>query len=168
MEIGYAPQYDYYKTMRDAIVKLHMNDLQKHELDRLVGSVPKGKVKNYEEMLVGYKKFMGTKKTKWFNPSKKGWDFGGEHQIAVNPELGLEINKEKYLVKLYFKSDKPSKDRCAGVLSLMKHVLMVKNARYALLDVRNGKLYTYSDDMDRMLTLVEAEAIALSAILEKI
>ena len=41
--------------------------------------------------------------------------------VRVNPELGISINGHPYSIKLFFKSEKPSKDR----LETMFHLLLL-------------------------------------------
>lgn len=163
----YNPASDYYKRFREAVQELHRDDLDKGDLPRLIGELPKSKVENYRAMIVGYKKFLGTKEIEWFNPVRKDWKHGNI-EIPINPEIGLKWNNKKYLIKLYLKADKPSKDRFSSVLALMKHTLLSKDSELALLDVRNGKLYLYEDNMKYLIPLVKGEAESLEYILGQI
>lgn len=43
-----------------------------------------------------------------------------ELDVRINPELGLEFDSKKYLIKLYFKNDKLSKEKITQVLTLME------------------------------------------------
>ena len=163
----YDPKEDYYKRFRDAVRDLHQKDHAKNDLIGIIGSLPKSKAENYQRMVEGYKKFLGRKDIKWFKPTRASWN----HQdivIPINPELGLEWNGIKYLIKLYLKSDKPSKDRLSSILALMKHTLPSKKYKHAVLDVRNSKIYLYEADMDSMMPLVEGEATALELILSRL
>lgn len=158
---------DYYKRFREAVQELHQKELEKGELLKSIGSLPTNKVENYRRMVEGYNKFLGKKEIKWFKPTRKKW-LHGDLEIPVNPELGLEWEGEKYLTKLYLKSEKPSKDRLASILALMKNTIPLKGVKYAVLDVRNSKLYLYETDMDQLMPLVEGEAESLELILSRI
>ena len=165
--VVYDPITDYYKRFRDAVVKLHKEGLEKKKLAGLIGDVPKSKAANYASMLEGYKKFFGTKNVTWFQPPRKFWKHG-TLEIPVNPELGLSWDGQKYFIKLYLKAEKPSKDRLSSILALMKQTLPTQDCKYGLLDVRNGKLYLFEDDMSYLIPLVEGEAQSLAAILNRI
>ncbi|WP_339700879.1 hypothetical protein [Algoriphagus aquimarinus] len=166
-EEDYNVATDYYKRFREAVQELHKKDLQKATLLKIVGPLPPNKVENYKKMAEGYKKFLGRKGVKWFKPSRENWKQGNLN-IAINPELGLEWDGKKYLVKLYLKAEKPSKDRLASILALMNHTIVSTDCTFAVLDVRNSKIYTYENEMDLMMPLVEGEAKALESILSQI
>src|SRR5690349_6687757 len=101
----YEPAKDYYKRFRDAVQELHLEDLDKKELKKLIGSLPDKKIENYEVMINGYKKFLGTKEVQWFTPPRKTWKYG-TLEIPINPEVGLEWGGTKYIIKLYLKAEK--------------------------------------------------------------
>jgi hypothetical protein len=165
MAEAYDPAKDYYKRFREAVQELHMEGHDKKDLKRLIGALPDKKIENYNMMIAGYKRFVGTKNMTWFNPTKKDWVYS-KLQISINPELGLKWGETKHLIKLYLKADKPSKDRVSSILALMKHTLQVQNCAYALLDVRNGKLYSFEEQMLDLIPLVEAEAQSLEHLLK--
>jgi len=164
---AYNPAGDYYKRFREAVQELHQNGMSDKNILKIVGDLPPNKVVNYETMADGYKKFLGRKEITYFKPIRKTWTHGNIN-IPINPELGLEWGGQKYLVKLYLKSDKPSKDKIASILSLMKNTLSLKKVEYIVLDVRNSKVYEYDSNMDLLLPLVRGEAESLEYILGKI
>lgn len=161
----YDPAKDYYKRFREAVQELHAGERDKKELVKIIGELPDKKLDNYNAMVAGYKKFLGNKKTTWFVPNRKEWKYGNI-EISINPELGLEWDDTKYLIKLYLKSDKPSKDRIASVLALMKNTIPTKNCVHVLLDVRNSKPYFFDASMLDLIPLVEAEAASLEHLLK--
>lgn len=163
----YDPATDYYKRFREAVQEMHSSGQDKSELQKIIGDLPESKRENYRAMVVGYKKFLGTKAITWFKPPREIWTCG-DLEIPINPEVGLEWNDEKYIVKLYLKADKPSKDRFSSVLALMKHTVPAKNCKHMLLDVRNSKPYVFEDDMLDLIPLVESEAEALSLLLGRL
>lgn len=64
--------------------------------------------------------------------------------MIVNPELGLVINGQKVVVKLYLKGDEITKAQIELVPVLMELVLrenVSDDVLMALLDVRKGKLH---------------------------
>lgn len=163
----YDPAGDYYKRFREAIQSMHSKGLDKTELSKLIGPLPDSKKENFRAMVVGYKKFMGSKTVEWFQPPRKIWSHG-EIKIPINPELGLIWDNTKHVIKLYLKSEKPSKDRFSSILALMKNSLALKDCKYGLLDVRNSKLYLFEDNMLLLIPLVEGEARSLELILNRI
>lgn len=163
----YDPVGDYYKRFREALQELHQNSLPKGDLLKIIGELPSNKVINYSTMVDGYKKFLGRKEITYFKPTRKIWTHGNIN-IPINPELGLEWGEDKYLIKLYLKADKPSKDRIASILSLMKNTINNDTIKYAVLDVRNSKMYDYEPTMDILIPLVQGEAESLEFILSRI
>ena len=163
----YDPATDYYKRFREAVQYLHSKDKDRAKLLELIGPLPETKEDNYRLMVLGYKKFLGRKDFAWFNPPRKIWKHG-ELEITINPEVGLIWDDSRYIIKLYLKADKPSKDRLSSVLALMHETLPHKECVLALLDVRNAKLYTFEESMLDLMPLVEGEADSLEAILGKV
>lgn len=116
----YSPATDFYKALREGIQDIHRKNGKKKELKIILEKVsdPK-KIKNYSESIDGYKKFWGRKEPIWFEPPMKHWILS-ELDVRINPELGLEFDSKKYLIKLYFKNDKLSKEKITQVLTLME------------------------------------------------
>jgi hypothetical protein len=163
----YSPVTDYYKRFRDSVTELHRKGLDKKQLYKLIGELPEGKENNYKEMESGYRKFIGSKSVTWFEPPRNNW-IQGNLKITINPEVALQWDMRKYIIKLYLKAEKPNKDKVSSVLALMKEVLQEKDCTYSLLDVRSGKLYLYEDSMRTLMPLVKAEAQSLELILTQI
>lgn len=167
----YHPVKDYYRILRDGLEEFHIDGKDKRELDKLVeGLNDKSKQKNYEELILAYKGFLGKKKITWFAPPFKHWK-NNDLMIRLNPELGLEINGQKHIIKLYFKSDPISRNRVDLILTLLSNELKTKKSDFkiGLLDIRAKKLYT-DDKLDpvELLPLLIGEAVSLETIWKKI
>lgn len=167
----YSPATDFYKALREGIVSNHEAEGTKKDLNKIVAEItdPK-KVKNYTHSIEGYKKFWGRKKITWFNPPFKHWKVG-EVDVRINPELGLECDDKFYVVKLYLKNDKLSKDKIDQILSLMENQLRKKveqEVKMAVLDVKNGRLFVKEDDNLALLPLLEGEARSFETIWKSI
>jgi len=140
----YTPALDFWKPLRTAIRDYHKSGCQnKSDLNNVMLALtdPK-KVKRYPNALMAYKKFLGRKQITWFDPPSDLWAFSGLN-VRINPELGLSINGQNYIIKLYFKDETPTKNRLQTVIQMMHSTLNkhVKNgAAMAVLDVTNGKL----------------------------
>jgi len=159
---GYHPTRDYWCKLRDGIVEMHKQGLDKSSLDTLVRGIRDGnKAKNYPVMAAAYKRFLGRKTISWFNPMRGEWQHGAL-TVRVNPELGLKINGERYLVKLYFKDDPLTAQRIAIISHMMLDVLgpHAAGAKVALLDVRNSKLHSFDAVEPMIVPLLEGEALS--------
>lgn len=161
-EAGYEPSHDYYRKLRDGIVEFHQQGRDKKYLDRLsAGIVDKNKSNTYPQLVNAYKKFLGRKQVDWFEPAKASWSHGAL-RVRVNPELGLSLNGDDHLVKLYFKDLKLTKDRIAIISHMMMSTVgaSADGLRVALLDVRNSKIHVF-DALDPSLApLLEGEALS--------
>jgi hypothetical protein len=96
---GYDPQTDFYRAIRKGIVEMHQKAKPKDALDNLLlGLTDKKKQTAYPELVAGYKKFLGKKGYVWFTPPKHKWEHAGL-AISVNPEVGLEFDGVRHVVK---------------------------------------------------------------------
>jgi len=164
---AYSPATDFYKGLREGLIENHQADGDKSGLKNIWDSVTdEKKKKNYAEAIEGYKKFWGRKAVKWFKPPYKHW-IVGDLDVRINPELGLDYDGKYYVVKLYFKKDKLSKDKIDQILTLMESQLrkhVEDEIRMAILDVKNSKLFIKNDDDLSLLPLLDGEARSLEAI----
>jgi hypothetical protein len=163
----YSPGKDFYKILREGIVNNHTKDGSKNDLNKILGDLTdKKKATNYPDAIKGYQKFWGRKDIQWLDPPFKHWKVG-ELDIKVNPELGLEYLGKTYVVKLYFKADKLTKDRVCQILSLMEDQLrdeVEDDVIFAILDVRNAKLHENVIGDITYLPLLEGEARSFETI----
>jgi len=128
------------------------------------------KTGRYSAAVRGYKKFLGRRNIKWFTPLADTWSYD-DLSVKVNPELALRIDGERYLVKLYFKDEAPTKNRLEIVSEMMKIVLSGKSpqgTKMAVLDVSKGKLHTQSVTIPQITVLLEGEAAAFLRMWESI
>ena len=157
----YSPKTDYYKRFRDAVIKLHKEDLEKKHLTGLIGTIiNKNKLKHYPAMIQGYKKWMGRKQFEWFKPQRVIWK-SGKFELNVNPELRLKIDKVPYFIKLYMKADKLTKAKADLITNVMADAYMPaapKYCNFAVLDVRASRLYSATNTDSDLLLLLQGEA----------
>jgi hypothetical protein len=162
---GYDPMTDYYKQIRDAIVAHHRNERPFKTIEDAATNVNnKSKQENYPAIAAGYKSFRGKKQMKWFSPPQSDWVAHGVG-VFLNPELGLEFNGARNVIKLYFKADQPRKLEIRAILSLMDAVLQNAKGIFTMgvLDVRRGKLITDNPPDPTLLALMQGEAAAIAA-----
>ncbi|WP_426484280.1 hypothetical protein [Flavobacterium sp. 2] len=163
----YHPASDFYKAFREEIIEIHKNNNDKKLLDNLLHKLTDLKKKvNYPISIDGYKKFWGKKKIEWFDPPFYHW-LTGDLDIKINPELGLSFDNKFYVIKLFLKADKISKDKLSQILSLMESQLRKETGDeviFAVLDVKNSKLYENTKGDYTYLPLLEGEAKSFESI----
>jgi hypothetical protein len=162
----YDPKTDFYKKLRDGIVDFHRRAQPKAALDALVhGIADKNKVVAYPILVAAYKRFLGRKNFAWFQPPKESW-IHSTLSVTLNPELGVEIEGEPHLIKLYFKDQQPSKLQVNSILHLLHLELENKKQprTIALLDIRRAKLITMGTPDPLLTPLVQGEALSFAQI----
>lgn len=159
----YSPAFDFWKAAREHIADVHRGKIKLGEIDPALD--PK-KRHRYEAAIRGYSKFMGKAgETRYFEPPSERWTSSGL-TVRVNPELGLFMDGRRYLVKLYFKDEEPTKHRLNAVLELMRITLKKKpfdDVTVAVLDVANNKLIPQTREDPGFHILLAAEAQAFMA-----
>lgn len=166
--MGYHPSRDYWCKLREGIVEMHRQGEDKAALDALVRHIADANKKlNYPQMAQAYKKFLSRKSAVWFPPVRDVWAHAGL-TVRVNPELGLKLDSEPHLIKLYFKDQKLTAARIAIISHMMLDVLQHKarGAKVALLDVRNSKLHAFGAADPGLVPLLEGEALAFCRMYE--
>lgn len=168
---GYEPAFDYYKQLRDGLVECHQAGEAKGQLDYHVGEVrnPK-KVDNYTAVLAGYRRWWGRKSLEWFEPPSALFSRSGV-DVSVNPELGLRINGNLHLVKLYFKADPLSKNRIDIITHLMEVCLrdqVSAETTMAVLDIRPGRLICPTVPIEGLNAALTAELAYVAALWSEI
>jgi hypothetical protein len=160
--LPYSPQTDYWKSVRDHLVNNHVSNGTKgslHTANQLTSNT--NKIINYDAVLSGYKTFWGRKSMVWFQPPSLLWSTNGL-DVSLNPEMGLEINGDLHVIKLYFKADPLSKAKVDLILFLMHQVLPStingKNVTYGILDARNAKHIVPTGFNQRTTAALQGEA----------
>lgn len=171
---SYSPQTDFYKALREGIVSIHQNGYSKQKLgDVLKFLSDEKKIKNYPKAIQGYDKWWGKKNIAWSAPFSATYSYQ-DIDIGINPELGLIIDGEPYLVKLYLKDESLQKLRIDIVLALMECALRdgaPTNCKMAVLDVRSSKMFCSANDpaaSEKLMKMVNAELAYVSALWEQI
>lgn len=157
----YSPATDFYKALREGIIEIHQNAGKKTDLQTILSAITdKKKTNHYSSAVDGYKKFWGNKDIEWFEPPHKHWTLG-EIDVRINPELGLEYNGKFYVIKMYLKSQKLTRDKITQILCLLEDQLRKKSEPeivFALLDVRNNKIFLNSEKDKSLMPLLKGEA----------
>lgn len=160
----YSPAKDYWKQLRDEIKRIHESKLSLNELDSLVEIVSERKKLNYKNAIRLYKTFLKDKNYEWFDPGNSFWTFQDELVVRSTPEIGLFIDNNPYLIKLYFKgkNDRIDQNNMNSSLTLMKASKFEKdlpvNSQSSVLNIYRKKLFANPPiDPDLLLSL-ESEA----------
>ena len=160
----YTPAFDYWRILRNAILEMHENGEPKNYLNKVIGSsMQVRKRTNYSNAVKAYKKWMGRKNISWFECPVTHWE-SGHLDVRVNPELGLSINDNDYLVKLYFRAEQLSKRRIDTMLHLIKRSFEDELDEFtpAILDIQRSKLHVPTIDIEGIEALLIGEAAAFS------
>ena len=164
---GYDPKTDFYKRFREGVCAYHRSPVgPKSELDKIaLGLTDPKKSKPYQKAIQGYKKFLGAKAVVPFSPTKDIWQ-RGNMDIRVNPELGLELNGIRHLIKLYPNKERLDQKRADLILVMMKDALLEldDDVEVGVVDVQRGKLFSKLTPKMSLLPLVEAEVAAISVL----
>ncbi|HEX7900367.1 MAG TPA: hypothetical protein VF950_21545 [Planctomycetota bacterium] len=168
---NYSPAQDFYKMLRDGIVRHHsQGELDKTKLDVLVENAHAPKKLNYSRVVSGYKKFLGRKDIAWTGTLREDWTYNSL-KVVVNPELGMEIDGKHHQIKMYFKDEDLTKSKVAVILQLMKSALddgAEAGTVFGVLDIRSSKLYTHSSKEKDLTALLEGEADGFISIWNKV
>jgi len=155
----YNPSLDYYKQIREAIVQMNKEDMGADFLDGVIMNISAKKRENYAAIKAGYDKWCRKKELIWFDPPTYLYERSGI-SVSVNPELGLKINGRPYLVKLYFKPEKLTKNRVDIITYLMTNCLKntsPKETTMSILDTRNSKIIEEPLPDNTLEVLIDAE-----------
>lgn len=157
---GYSPAFDFYRGVRNGIIRYHNSG---EPLRGLINDIRDAKKrKAYRSCVRGHERWMGRRQFDWVQPESSVIWPCGELEVRVNPELGLTIENHEYRIKMYFKADQLSKTRVDPMLHLIKTTLTRgrQSLRPGILDVQRGKLWEPTIDIADLEALLVAEATA--------
>ena len=156
----YEPAFDFYKSLRDRIIEIHRDGDPKSALNAFMATVTDQKKQiNYPSAVNGYKKWWGRKTLGWFPPPRANYARHGV-EVIVNPELGLDVNGARHLIKLYFKTDPLSRLRVDIIIGLMETTLRPhcrKDDAMTVLDVRQARLFSFQATAIASMAMIDAE-----------
>ena len=163
----YNPGFDFYRPLRDHIEKTHNTAKGKANLNRLLPSLTdKKKLSAYPTLIEGYRKWWGNKKLVWFNPPVGVYSAHGI-DVSVNPELGLRIEGQPHLIKLYFKAEPLTKNRIDVILFLLESQLSGQSpseTTMGVLEIRRSKLYIPTMHIQTLPAILSAELAYIAAL----
>jgi hypothetical protein len=169
----YHPSFDYWKQLREGIIKYHEQGLELDFFTSLVEGVDPKKKPNYIEAIKQYKKFLRNKDVVWFDPGKASW-LGNELNVRASSELGLIIDGEPHIIKLYLKgkNEKIDKRTIKTALTLLNTATYEKtynfNVNRSVLNLQKNKFFTDNTVNADKLIALESEATQFMYIWNKI
>ena len=111
------------------------------------------------EAIKGYKSWLGKKSVAWFQPPREELSVSGI-DLMVNPEIGLNINGQRHIIKLYFKADKLTKFKTDVITCAMEDTLRSKAKPADLMtvvDVRRGRHFSGAGPSAKLSGMLGAE-----------
>ncbi|KYG80121.1 hypothetical protein EV198_3683 [Roseivirga ehrenbergii] len=158
----YSPEKDFYFRLRRKLISNLKGAKGAEDLLTFIENESDARKKpHFLAIVKGYIKFLKKKNVSWLVPNHADWNYKNELIIKVNPELGLLIGEEKYLVKLHFKDSKINSSEAQYILRLMEMSLcngLYKGYKCALLDLRKGSFHAVNTKSIMLDELLEAEA----------
>lgn len=166
----YHPYADFYRSMREAVIAAHADGRGKASIGpaALAGVGEDRRVHHYDALIAGYLGWWGRHALEWFAPPQEVRAFDG-FDLRVNPELGLRIDGEPHVIKLYFK-EPPLSKRYAEVVACVMHEAFAPASPpatasagpvMALLDIRRRRLHRLAPRPE-LSALVAGELAALA------
>lgn len=146
-ENDYSPAVDYWLDLRKEINKFSEGKINIEELNNVVDSVPLKKKANYRKAINRFANFIKKNNVSFFPIKKSLWSYE-DLIVSASPELGMFINNEKFLVKIFYNIKKPeekvTKRNIMPTLSLLNiaNKASEQSQQVGLLNLQNGKLLT--------------------------
>jgi hypothetical protein len=156
----YHPAFDFYKNIREEFVDYVKLKKDKNDLYDFLNYQHQRKHARFEVLINGYLKFLGRKNAEFFDPPTGFWQHK-DLSIKLNPEMGININGERYIVKMYFKDIPLSKSSVNVLLWMMEGCLstgIYTGYKCALLDVERSKLHYFKKPHPPIDALLEGES----------
>ena len=158
----YREWKDFYKDFREGVL-LSLAKKDTERLEAIVSGIEARKFDHYQNCLLGYQKWLSVTDFKVISfPKSESWESGGA-RISVNPEVVIEIDGTKYLVKLYMSQETLSQPARRAYAWL---VAQTHGGDYvaALLEIRKGKLIVCTSKSAKIGQWLKGEAATFVAL----
>ena len=147
---NYSPAIDYWLDLRHAIKQFSEGEISLDDLFSLVESEPQNKKNNYRKAIKRFSTFVSKNNISFFPVDRSQWSYN-DLTITASPEVGMNINGSKVLVKIFYNIKKPEEKVTKRNIMPMLALLDVANSasehdtQVGLLNLQNGKLLTPSN-----------------------
>lgn len=162
----YDPAMDFWRPLRKGIAAFHLRHQgDQRSLPDFLTSISDRKVVRYRAAMAGHAKFLRAREVRGFRaPPSASWQVG-DLNVRVNPEVGLRIDGQQYVIKLYFKAEPLSRGRAQALIALMEEELgsrVAPGISFGVLDVPNASLSLTDrrSSLDDTKIALRAEAVA--------
>lgn len=148
-ESNYSPAIDYWLDLRNSIKQFSEGKISLENLCESVENEPQNHNKraNYRKAVKRFANFVSNNNVSFFEVGKSQWSYSGL-TITASPEVGMNINGSKVLVKIFYNVKKPEEKVTKRNIMPTLALLDVANsaskvdAQVGLLNLQNGKLLT--------------------------
>lgn len=139
----YDPATDFWRPLRNAISAYHRRPIgDTRSLRDFLPTVTERRVTRYDAAIRGHARFTRNKVIRGYAAPSASWEVGAL-QVRINPEVGMRVGDERYVVKLYFKAEPLSRGRAQALIALLEAELrpsVPSSTQFAVLDVPNADL----------------------------
>ncbi|AID00394.1 MULTISPECIES: hypothetical protein [Bacillus subtilis group] len=170
IEEGYSPGIDYWKQLRDGIIKFHKGIISLEEFHNIpLRFQEESKRRNYLIAINNHITHFKNKKLELFETGKSHWIYQDELYVKSTPNLGLKINGVPYLLKIDGrKGDKKiDKRKAETALALMsasqKNYSPPDGAINAIWNPVRGKFFEEKPLTEDLLIALNGDAAAFCA-----
>jgi hypothetical protein len=167
---GYDPRHDFYKRLREAIVKNHQDGNTPANLNDFLETVSaESKVDNYKQRVRSYQSWWKRHEIVWRGGRSRTWN-AGALEISIRPELLVDLDEVPHAIKLYFNKDRLSADRANVLLRLLElgYRRGTSDPEIGVLDVVQRRLITTTRDLSYLDAVFTGEAAAFDAMYQKL
>jgi hypothetical protein len=163
VETDWSPITDPYRFLIRAVVRMHEAGSGPEVLDHVVDREHSARRRTTIRSAVGdYTAWLAGAGPVTYHPAPVA-DWRCEDAcVRVNPEIGLEVRGQRYLIKLHFAKGSPIMPTEAAIMTaVMREALgreVPPDCRMAVLDVRSGVLHTEARGTARLVDAIRAAA----------
>ncbi|MBD0786558.1 hypothetical protein HUO09_09380 [Vibrio sp. Y2-5] len=153
----YAHYRDYYGPLRNAIKHLFTGKRHISHLYAICNKQSGSKKLKYELIANTFRDWQSGKNIQAFTSERDYYHYS-QTDITCNPELHLVIAGVHRLVKLHFSSsDKMTQERANIMCALMEDTVGQDGFEYVVLDLTNGKEYSFNGNYDKVFERINNE-----------
>ena len=167
---AYRPNFDYYRPLREAIIRGHRAEEGRlalsNDLNAVIANIEDHRVQiDLARVVEGYRTWLGRKQIRWFEPGRAIWTLF-DTNIVVNPDLGLFVDGAPYVIKIWFKDEPLEKRGLDVVFRLMEEALADQSppdTQFGVLDIRRARLFSPTIEKPAAGAQLEGEVAYLAA-----
>ncbi|MEM7751961.1 MAG: hypothetical protein AAF230_01020 [Pseudomonadota bacterium] len=163
----YDPKRDYHKRMRTALIEALRNG-QSPNWEEFIELQNEKKRKNFSDTITKFEEWKETYSSiHWFEPPRATWS-STEFQITVNPELGLSLDGNRVVVKLYLNRVRISSLKAQTGGLIMEQALrpLVENSTsFAVYDIKAERFHLFDGASEHLRYNLIGESANMSAII---